>query len=81
MGAESGHANSDRTHLKQGVRVELIEEVHDGVRVQGGAANDHMLLALRPVRRIGAAQLLPLHPCKCQLFKLKRNIEGNVKIN
>lgn len=33
--------------LQQWMRVELVEEVHDGVRMQCGRTDHHMLLALR----------------------------------
>lgn len=59
------------SNLQQGMGIELIQEVHDGVRLQRRAANYHVLLALRSVRRVRAAQLLPLHPRESQLFKLQ----------
>lgn len=58
-------------YLQQGVRVELVEEVHDGVGVQRGGAHHHVLLALRAVRRVRAAQLLPLHPREGELLQLQ----------
>ena len=51
--------------------VELVEEVHDGVGVQRGGADDHVFLVGRPVGGVGAAQLLPLHPRVRQLLELK----------
>ena len=50
--------------------VKLVEEVHDGVGVQSGGANDHVFLVGRPVRGVGSAQLFPLHPRVSQLLKL-----------
>jgi len=52
--------------------VELVEEVHDGIRVQGGGAYHHVLLTLGTMGTVAAAQLLALHPREGQLFKLYR---------
>lgn len=51
--------------------VELIQEVHDGVGVEGGRAHHHVFLRLRPVRRVRTAELLSLHPRERKLFELK----------
>lgn len=56
--------------------VELVEEVHDGVGVECGAADDHMLLGLCPVTAVRPTQLLPFHPSESQLFELQKVKEG-----
>lgn len=62
--------------LQQGMGVELVQEVHDGVGVQRRRADDHVLLALGPVGRVAAAQLLPFHPREGKLFELLTRERG-----
>lgn len=57
--------------------IELIEEVHDGVRMQSRRAHNHMLLALRPMRWVAPPQFLSFHPGEGQLLELGSGGEGN----
>lgn len=57
--------------LQQRMRVELVQKVHNGVRVQRGRADDHVFLALGAMRRVRAAQLLAFHPREGQLLELE----------
>ena len=52
------------------MRIKLVEEIHDSVSLQRCAADNHVFLALRSVRRVRATQLLPLHPRESQLLQL-----------
>lgn len=57
--------------LQQRMRVELIQEVHDGVCVQRGRTDDHVLFALGAMRRVATAQLLAFHPGEGELLELR----------
>lgn len=52
--------------------VELVEEVHEQVNLQGADAQHHVLLRLGSVAAVVASQLLALHPQVGQLLKLPR---------
>lgn len=56
--------------------VELVEEVHDGIRVQRRAAHHDMLLRLSPVGGVGTTQFLAFHPREGQLLKLERKLKN-----
>ena len=58
--------------LQHGVSVELVQEVHDGVSLQRGRADHHVLLCLRPVAAVRSAKLLSLQPRQRQLLELKQ---------
>ena len=53
------------------MRVELVEEVHDGVCVQLRGDDDHVQLVLRAMRTVVATLLLPLDPQEGQFLELK----------
>ena len=50
--------------------VELIEEIHDGVCLQRGGADDDVFLRLGAMAAVRPALLLTLHPRVRQLLKL-----------
>lgn len=50
------------THLQSGVGVELIEEVHQEVYLEGADTQHHMFLRLGPVTAVVPPRLLSLHP-------------------
>lgn len=54
------------------MRVEFVKEIHDGVGLEGRAADHDVFFALSPVRRVGAAQLLPFHPRERELLELRK---------
>lgn len=49
-----------QTDLQKWMGVELIQEVHDGVGVQGGGAHDHVALRLGTMAAVRAPKLLSL---------------------
>lgn len=51
--------------------VELVQEVHEQVDLEGADAEHHVLLRLGSVAAVVAPGLLPLHPEVDKLFKLK----------
>ena len=57
-------------YLEFRMSVEFVEEIHDGVSVERGGADDDVLLVLRAVTGVRAALLLPLHPRERQLLEL-----------
>ena len=64
-------ADGAKLYLQPRVRVELIEEVHEEVNLEGADAKDDVLLRLRPVAAVVPARLLALHPQVDELLKLK----------
>jgi len=53
------------------VCVELIEKVHDDVRLKGGCDDHDVLLVLSAMTAVRSTHLLPLHPRIRQLLKLQ----------
>jgi len=51
--------------------IELIEKVHNGVRMQRGGTNNHVVLIRGSMRGIIATQFLALHPSEGQLLELR----------
>lgn len=51
--------------------VELVQEVHEEVDLEGADAQDHVLLRLRAVAAVVAPRLLPLHPEVDELLELQ----------
>lgn len=64
--------NEKLLHLQSGMSVELVEEVHQQVDLQGADAQHHVLLCLRPVPAVVPAQLLAFHPQVREFLKLTK---------
>ena len=52
--------------------VEFIEEIHDGVGIERGGADDDMFFILCTVTAVRAPLFLTLHPCESQLLELQK---------
>ena len=63
------------THLQPGVGVELIEEVHQEVYLEGADTQHHMFLRLGAVTAVVPTRLLSLHPQVGQLLKLTNSAQ------
>lgn len=59
-------------HLQPGMGVELVEEVHEQVNLQGADTQHHVLLRLGSVAAVVPSQLLALHPQVGQLLELSK---------
>lgn len=59
-------------HLESGMSVELVEEVHQQVDLQGADAQHHVLFRLRPMPAVVPSQLLAFHPQVRKLLKLTK---------
>lgn len=56
--------------------VELIEEIHEEVDLEGADAQHDVLLRLGPVTAVVASRLLPLHPQVDKLLELQAKAGG-----
>ena len=52
--------------------VEFIEEIHDGVGIERGGADDDMFFILCAMTTVRAPLFLTLHPCESQLLELHK---------
>lgn len=59
-------------HLQAWVGVELVEEVHEEINLEGADAEHHVFLRLGAVPAVIPARLLPLHPQVDELLELQR---------
>ena len=60
------------------MRVEFVKEIHDGVGLEGRAADHDVFFALRSMRRVRAAELLPFHPRERELLELWKRDADNL---
>ena len=52
--------------------VEFIEEIHDGVGIERGGADDDMFFILCTVTAVRPPLFLTFHPCESQLLELHK---------
>ena len=51
--------------------VEFIEEIHDGIGIECGGADDDVFFVLSSVTAVRSSLFLTLHPSESQLLKLQ----------
>ena len=52
--------------------VEFIEEIHDGVGIERGGADDDMFFIMCAMTTVRPSLFLTLHPCESQLLELHK---------
>lgn len=57
-------------YLEPGMGIELIQEIHEEVNLEGANTQDHMFFRLCSVTAVVTPRLLPFHPEVDKLFKL-----------